>query len=109
MTNRRVDAIYFLMIFGACAIGFFLSNRASDEPAPSVLPDLSPPSLILEEPDLHFDFGFLSAPSYAAPEMPQLHHAGKMEWTLLELRTALLKTSVPKEIDQPERVVASLE
>lgn len=108
MSNRHVDAIYFVFLLTVCMIGYFVADRSSDrseEGATLDLPDFNPPPLVLEVP-FDFPYPFIEFKSLVAPT---LDLSDDMESVLGEVRSALLESSRLVEVRSMERLVAATE
>jgi hypothetical protein len=105
MLNRRVDAVYFVILVAALAIGYYASNRSVDEGSIPDLPDFDPPQLTLEVP---FDFPY-SIPSFKTRVVPALRISDNVESVLVEVRSSLLASSTPVEARATENLAAVLE
>jgi hypothetical protein len=103
MANRRMDAFYFALLLTVFAIGYYASNRTSEEELPSL--DLSvweTPELELEAP---FDFPYDVVRFRERPN-PRLVLSDDMESVLVEVRSALLESSTTLEIRPTEQLAA---
>jgi hypothetical protein len=108
MSNRRVDAIYFVLLLAVFAIGYYAANRSSDPSevgATLDLRDFNPPPLVLEVP---YDFP-VAVVKFESLVAPTLDLSDDMESVLSEIRSALLKTSTLVEVRSMERLVAAAE
>ena len=106
MSNRRVDAIYFLLLIAVSVVGFYVANRPSTEEASLDLPDFSLPPLVLEVPfELHY-----TTVRFKSLASPTLSLSDDMESVLGEVRTALLERSTLVEIHSMEEpLIAAIE
>lgn len=98
MSNRRVDAIYFLLLLAVSVAGYYLANRPAEERASLELPDFSLPPLVLEVP---FDLPYTIV-NFESLAAPRLRLSDDMESVLGEVRTALLKSSKLVEVHSME-------
>jgi hypothetical protein len=108
MSNRRVDAIYFLLLLAVSVTGYYLANRSSgqsEEGVALVLPDFSPPPLVLEVP---FEFPYALV-EFERRVAPTLKFSDDMESVLGEVRSALLAGSTLVEVRPMDQLVATFE
>ncbi len=105
MTNRRVDAIYFLVFLAIVAVGWGLSNRPTDEEASLPLPDFQPLELSLEVP---FEIPYQMV-KFKSRVAPQLRLSGDIETVLVENRRVLLKGSGQVAVRPVEHLAALIE
>jgi hypothetical protein len=108
MSNRRADAIYFVLLLGVCVIGYYASNWPADEfgeGATLVLPDFNPPQLEFEIP---FDFPY-AIPDFESRVAPTMQLSNDMESALGEVRSALLESSRIIEVGSNGQLVAANE
>jgi len=106
MSNRRVDAIYFLLLLVVSVAGFYVANRPSTEEATLDLPDFSLPPLVLEVP-FELPYSIVRFKSLASP---RLNLSDDMESVLGENREALLESSTLVEVhSMEEELIASIE
>ena len=106
MTNRRVDALYFLLIVVVGTIGFVAANRPVEQVEGLALPDFSP--LRFDIPFEPFELPFPIV-SFENPITRRLALSSNMESTLVEVRTALLESSKPVEVRPPARMLAAID
>ncbi len=97
MTNRRVDALYFLLIVVIGTIGFVAANHPVEQVEGLALPDFSP---------LRFDIPF---EPFENPIPRRLALSSNMESALVEVRTALLESLKPVEVRPPARMLAAID
>ena len=102
MTNRRVDAIYFVLLLAVCMIGYYLANQSADEGGVLDMPVLEPPELVLEA---SFAFPY-SVVKFKKRTPPTLDLSDNMESVLVEIRSALLENSASVEVRPIEQLAA---
>jgi len=111
MSNRRADAIYFVLLLGVFVIGYYASNRPADkvgdvdDGATLELPDFKPPQLVFEIP---FDFPY-AIPDFESRVAPTMQLSNDMESALGEVRSALLESSTIIEVGSNDHLVAANE
>jgi hypothetical protein len=112
MTNRRVDLLFFGILLSVLSVAYLASTRSS-EPLPDRIEipaldsELEPPAVDLPEPA--FVFRFRANEGRPVVFRPRL--LDEMERALAEVRSALLSSSLPREVayasdPQPERLRA---
>jgi hypothetical protein len=100
MTNRRVDAIYFLVFLLVLGVGYAIAQ--SDDEAEdgrlsgSALLELSFPVIEFELP-LEFSYSFVK---FARPAPPELALSENTESVRQELRSSLLESSTLVEVEK---------
>lgn len=108
MSNRRGDAIYFLLFLSVCAMGYYAASRSPDPSEaglPLELPDFSLPPFVLEVP-FDFPYPIVEFKSLAAPTLAL---SDNMESVLGEVRAALLESSKLVEVRPADQLVANIE
>jgi hypothetical protein len=108
MSSRRGDAIYFLLLLAVSVTGYYAANRPSDQSEEGVvlvLPDFSPPAIVLEVP---FDFPYAIV-KFESRVAPTLEFSGDMESVLGEVRSALLESSTLVEVRSMDQLVTAIE
>ena len=105
MTNRRVDAIYFVLLLAVCMIGYYLANPSAHEGGTLDMPTLEPPELVLEA---SFAFPY-SVVKFKKRTPPTLDLSDNMESVLVEIRSALLENSASVEVRPIEQLAAITE
>jgi hypothetical protein len=108
MTNRRVDAIYFVLIIAVAAIGYVAANRFSETGEILSLPDYSPAPLVFDVPFEPFELPFQRV-NFERALPPTLALSSTMESALVEVRAALLESSTMVEVPRPRGLLASRE
>jgi hypothetical protein len=98
-----MDLIYFMLLLLVVVVGYLAANQESDEAEVVMLPDFSLPVMDLEIP-FEFPYDFVK---YARPTPPKLVLSENMESVMIEVRSALLKSSEPVEI-RPEAQFAAI-
>ena len=89
MNNRRIDAIYFIVLLVVAAIGYQLSSWLSDEAETSIDPSFGASELVLPEPMVELPepfWVFHRSPRKALPEAPGTAFADQMESALTRAR-----------------------
>lgn len=115
MTNRRADAVYFVLLLVVALVGFQLSGWWTDDYVPPADPTFRPPPLELPEqsidlPEPFFAFRYRSAGRFATPGVSSVPFVDEMEMALEEVREALLDESEASEVVQrPEQLAAVVE
>ena len=108
MTNRRVDAIYFILLVVVAGVGYVAANRPVDDVDAMELPDFSLPSLTFTMPANAFELPFHIVKFETA--MPtSLALSSNMETALVEVRSALLESSTLVEVRPAQEMLASIE
>ena len=102
MTNRRADAIYFVLLLAVSLIAYYAARQSPDDGASLVLPDFHAPELVLEAP---FDYPY-SVVTFKSRTAPTLHLSGNVESVLAEIRSSLLESSAPVEVWPADQLVA---
>ena len=102
MTNRRVDAIYFVLLMAVSLAGYYFANRSTTEGVSLDLPDfeIQPPAL--EEP---FDFPYFIVKSERLLR-PSLDLSDDLERVLSGVRSALLESSAQVVVAPADQLVA---
>lgn len=108
MTNRRVDAIYFVLILVVAAVGYVAASQFPDDGEMSALPDYSPPPLTFEVPFEPFELPFHFV-KFESAMPPTLALSSNMESALVEVRSALLESSTIVEVRPEPGLLASVE
>ena len=108
MTNRRLDAIYFVLIVTVAGLGYFGSRVFSDSDKVLDVPSYSPTPIIFDVPFEPFElpFNFVKFKS-AVP--PKLALSNDMASVLVEVRSALLKSSTVVEVRGSSSMLAAVE
>lgn len=111
MTNRRVDAIYFVALLMVCLAAYYASSK--DESAPSAtrtaarwtgdlerpnLSDLELPSVTLPEPS----FVIRSTMTERNRATPRPWLSDELESALVDVRWSLLASASPTEASSPD-------
>ncbi|MAG29734.1 MAG: hypothetical protein CL908_02430 [Deltaproteobacteria bacterium] len=112
MTNRRSDAIYFLVLLVVALIGHQLSRGVSGDAERPSDPAFGPAQLVLPETaiDLPEPFWvFHRSPKRMAPAVPGSASADPVESALSKVRTELLSGPAVDEVRAPDRLAAVLE
>ena len=105
MTNRRIDAIYFVLLIAVGSVGYLAANWPSDEVEGLPLPDFTPAPLRFEVP---FELPFhIVKFKNVVPQTLAL--SSNMESTLVEVRAALLESSRVVEVPAEPALLASAE
>jgi len=107
MTNRRVDAIYFVLFIAVVAIGYVAANLSEDGEVSS-LPDYSPPPIVFDIPFEPFELPFHFV-KFKSAMPPTLALSSNMESALVEVRAALLESSTLVEVRPAPNMLASVE
>jgi hypothetical protein len=105
MTNRRVDAIYFVLLLAVSMVGYHLANRPSREGGTLEMPVLEPPELVLED---SFAFPY-SVVKFKKRTPPTLALSDNLESVLVEIRSALLENSASVDVRPIEQLAAITE
>jgi hypothetical protein len=108
MTNRRVDAIYFVLIVAVAAVGYVAANRFSGDGEIRPLPDYSPPPLVFDVPFEPFELPFQFV-KFERASPPTLALSSDMESALVEVRAALLESSTIVELSRSQGLLVSRE
>ena len=108
MTNRRVDAIYLVLIIAVGSIGYVAANRFSSEDVVSALPDYSPAPLVFDIPFEPFELPFRFVNFESAMPLSQALSTN-MERALVEVRSTLLESSTLVEVRSDPGLLASAE
>lgn len=99
MANRRVDLLFFGILLSVLSVAYLASTRSS-EPLPERLEipalesELEPPAVALPEPA----FVFRSRAVDPRPVAFRPRLLDEMERALAEVRSALLASSLPREV-----------
>jgi hypothetical protein len=102
MSNRRVDLVYFAVFLLVVGLGYLVANEQSEEGEAVALPDFTLPTIDLEIP-FELPYAFVK---FARPEPPKLDLSENMESVIVEVRSALLESSEPREIRSEARIAA---
>ncbi len=110
MTNRRLDALYLILIVAVAVIGYVVANQTSDDGEIASLPDYSPAPLVFDVPFVPFELPFHFV-RFERVQPPTLALSSNMESALVEVRAALLESSALVEVPhQPtQRLLAARE
>ncbi len=100
MSNRRLDAAYLMLILLVSSIGYYASNRSSDEGKAFYLAPYSISPLSFEIP---FDFPYALI-EFEHLVSPTLNLSEDMESALNEVRSALLRSSTLVETGSMQRL-----
>ena len=104
ISNRRMDAIYFLAFLGVVLVGVFMAARPSDEVANTALPDFSLPGIELPVP-FELPYGFVR---FTRGEAPKLKLSENTESVIVEVREALLESAAPVAVGVETEHLAGL-
>ena len=102
MSNRRVDLVYFAVFLLVIGLGYLFANQQSGEVEEIALPDFSLPTIDLEVP-FELPYAFVK---FARPEPPRLVLSENMESVMVEVRSALLESSEPIEVEAEPHLAA---